>query len=205
MIADRGERIDLLLSCWRKRRRVKREELPPAYRLSFKDVSKRLIDECIPKRVDKRGCIVSMKIEEVSLRQRRRHCRKLLAQTGMSSGRRWSVGSARERGRAGSVRGVFFLPLLLLGTLLWRVLVWVHGMVMPGTGKLVLPPPSPAYAGAWRGSVHIRALRTAIVMIRCNESGPSYTEIVGLARSKIDLAELEIAVTRIRKAQMVFS
>ena len=51
-----------------------REELPPTYRPPLKGMSMRLVDERVPKRVDKRGRIVALTVtEEVTteiLRQR---------------------------------------------------------------------------------------------------------------------------------------
>ena len=42
---------------------------------------------------------------------------------------------------------------------------------------------------------------SAVLMIRCSEGGPSYTEVMGEARSKVSLAELGIVDTRLRCAQ----
>ena len=57
-----------------ERRRVMREELPPAYRSPLKGMSMRLVDERVPKRVDKRGRIVASTVTEEAtteiLRQR---------------------------------------------------------------------------------------------------------------------------------------
>ena len=46
------------------------------------------------------------------------------------------------------------------------------------------------------------APRTAAILFRCGKDNPSYT-MVGLTRSKIDLAEMEIVDTRICRAQTV--
>ena len=42
---------------------------------------------------------------------------------------------------------------------------------------------------------------SAVVLIRCEEGGPTYVEVMGEARSGISLDELSITNSKVRKAQ----
>lgn len=83
--------------------------------------------------------------------------------------------------------------------------VWTNGAM--GDGVLAsaseVPGAPPICAGARPASSRprIRAPRTAAVLIKYSEDASPYADIVGLARSKINLTELAITDTRIRKAQ----
>ena len=44
-------------------------------------------------------------------------------------------------------------------------------------------------------------INSAAVLIRCDEGGPSYAEVIGEARSSVSLEELGITDTRVRRAQ----
>ena len=47
----------------------------------------------------------------------------------------------------------------------------------------------------------VRILKTAAVLILCEEGAPTYAELVGNARKNISLIDLSIVDTKIRKAQ----
>ncbi|XP_018312253.1 uncharacterized protein [Mycetomoellerius zeteki] len=47
----------------------------------------------------------------------------------------------------------------------------------------------------------IRNPRTAAVMLKCDEEGPTYAEVLGFARKSINLQDLGITDTKIRRAQ----
>ena len=46
-----------------------------------------------------------------------------------------------------------------------------------------------------------RKRNSAVVIIRCDEGGPSYADVMGEARTGVPLEELDITDTRIRRAQ----
>ena len=70
-----------------------------------------------------------------------------------------------------------------------------------------LQPPDLVLVPMWDSGFSMRSPRagtqrpnSAVVLIRCEEGGPTYVEVMGEARSGISLDELSITNSKVRKA-----
>ena len=202
------------------------EDLPPARRSSLRGVSRVIPEDPYARRklIDERGRIVLSVVNgQEDHHQRGKDLAGWLPSSGPERGEPWETvtGKRRRKKRKKTINtysGGSRVPVnasevvaldgsgakmvrkdvsfaAAVGEARGVATTLADSRVRPKSGTGSAIPPGRAVR---RG---IRKINSAAVLIRCDEGGPSYAEVMGEARSSVSLEELGITDTRVRRAQ----